>query len=189
MDFGPEEHQLYDDARRLWRDYHKADSAIDLLKKAVAQNEKYTDAWKLLGYIYTFKRDEKAAVECWRKCCEIDPNDWEATRHYLLGVSEEDDIDELIDYWKNLAPKAKPYAKRYHIIGSIFKQLHRYNEALQAYCQAIKLENERKNTLKQIFYVLKKQGKTGLAAKFNKYAENPEGKAKEIINEISNLVD
>lgn len=188
MDINPIEIKLYKDARRQWKEFHNAESAIQLLKKAVERNDQYADAWKLMGYIYTFQRNDADALKCWRNVCEIDPDDWEATRHYLLGISDEEDLDELRYYLKNLAPKAKPLARRYHIIGSVFKQLHCYDEALEAYCMSIEIENERKNTLNQIANVLKKTRKPELAAKFAEWAKNPRGKADLILSEVEKIV-
>ena len=130
--------KLYDDAREQAQT-NNIPAEIEVLKKAVDLDPKFTRAWLWLGEIYKYAQQPDLAIQSYRKAIEIDPKvpvSYKALGS-TLGMLKRN--DEAIAAWQDLIKVAPDKPDGYANLGFLLLGLQRYREAVTPLESAVKL--------------------------------------------------
>lgn len=116
------------------------DSAQRLLKQSLTVAPKHSEAWRLLGVSFAFKRDLQEALKALDKAIKVEPNNW-------LAYSNQGNIlkdlgrhkEALRSYDRALAIQPS-YAEAHNNKGNLFQEINQIELALECYDRAIALQ-------------------------------------------------
>lgn len=129
----------YNDGLRFYyaNDYQKT---IESLKKAIALNPNYTDAYYLLGLAYGAIGDNDSKIEAFQAIISINPKHTEAYQALGLAYGEKGDYLKAIEYFNELIRIKPDYVEAYHGLGYAYTSLGDFDNAIKYYKEAIRLK-------------------------------------------------
>ena len=115
------------------------ESAEQLLKQSLIMTPKNSEALRLLGVTYAFKKNSQDALIALGKSIKIDPNNWLA--HSNLGniLKDLNKFPEALKSYDRAIALQPSYAEVHNNKGNLFQKLNRYEEAIKSYEYAISL--------------------------------------------------
>lgn len=116
------------------------DSAEKLLKKSLMMAPKNSEALRLLGVTYAFKKDFHEALKMLDKAIKVDPNNWLAHSNRGNVLKELNQFDAALKSYDKTIALQPNYAEAYNNKGNLYQDLNRYEEAVKNYDQAIALQ-------------------------------------------------
>jgi len=112
-------------------------ASIELLEELLDYCSDATEVYSLLGVEYLLIDDYESANECYKKCVEIDPQDYTALYNVVFCYDFMDQQDEAVNYLLDFIEK-EPYSEiAWHQLGNIYKDLNKDDKALEAYEYAL----------------------------------------------------
>jgi predicted O-linked N-acetylglucosamine transferase (SPINDLY family) len=116
------------------------DSAERLLKQSLAVTPKNSEALRLLGVTFAFKKDLHEALKALDKAIKVDPNNWLAHSNRGNVLKDLNQFDAALkSYDKSIALQPN-YAEVHNNKGNLYQDLKRYEEAVKSYDMAIALQ-------------------------------------------------
>lgn len=135
-------------------DEKKYASALQHLERVAAQKHNFADVFNMLGLIYYDNGRREEAVGLFKKALEINPGYTEASLNLAVIYNETGNFDKARDVYATAKETRKdaysyldPYVKgklanMHAELGSIYKDLGLYREAVQEYKKALMLRPE-----------------------------------------------
>jgi tetratricopeptide (TPR) repeat protein len=114
--------------------------AVDDLKKAVDQNQKYYEAYLELGDLYSVKKD-KMAADYFKNALSVRPNDKIA--RYMLGMyyQETGNYDPAIQAYQALMKTDSAYRNAPYNIGYIYLVNYKdFGKAVEYFSKALRID-------------------------------------------------
>lgn len=111
-----------------------------LLKQSLAMAPKNSEAFRLLGVTYAFKKDLQEALIALDRAIKIDPNNWLAHSNRGNVLKELNQFDAALKSYEKTIALQPHYAEAYNNIGNLLQDLNRHQEALEYYQRAIALQ-------------------------------------------------
>lgn len=116
------------------------DSAEKLLKQALTVAPKNSEALRLLGITFAFKKDLQEALKALDKAIKVDPSNWLAHSNRGNVLKDLRQFDASLKSYERTIALQPNYAEAYNNRGNLYQDLKRYEEAVRSYEQAITLQ-------------------------------------------------
>ena len=114
--------------------------ASNNLKKAMALDNNNSDAYIVLSYLLTMKRDHEKAIAAAKQAITLNPS--AADGYFGLGIAFyfSSKPKEALDYLKKATRlNPMPPSDYYLILGHCYRSLERFTEALEVYKKAVEI--------------------------------------------------
>ncbi len=133
--------ELYDAAKAAFQ-RGSFDTAIELLKKVVADDPKHKSAWMDLGRAYMVLRQSDKAVEAFKKQAELNPYDEYAFSSIGWAYTADRKYDQAAEAFQK-AIEINPLSLYAHAaLGSMYQESHAYDKAVPELEKAVSLKSD-----------------------------------------------
>ena len=116
------------------------DGAERLLKQSLTMAPKNSEALRLLGVTYAFKKDLQEALKALDKAIKVDSNNWLAHSNRGNVLKDLNQFDAALKSYDRTIALQPNYAEAYNNKGNLYQDLKRYEDAVKSYDQAIALQ-------------------------------------------------
>ena len=116
------------------------DGAERLLRQSLVMAPKNSEAYRLLGVTFAFKKDFQEALKALDKAIKIDPNHWLAHSNRGNVLRDLNQFNAALKSYEKTTALQPNYAEAYNNIGNLLQDLNRYQEAVDYYQRAIALQ-------------------------------------------------
>jgi len=131
--------ELYDAAKAAY-ERGNFQSAIDLLKKVVADDPKHKTGWMDLGRAYMVLRQTDSAIDAFKKQAELDPYDEFAYDSLGWAYTTQRKYDDAAAAF-NKAIEINPLSQYAHgALGGMYQESHQYDKAVSELEKAVSLK-------------------------------------------------
>lgn len=132
---------LYDAAKSAY-ERGNYQTAIDLLKKVVAEDPKHKTAWMDIGRAYMVLRQSDNAIDAFKKQTDIDPYDELAYDSLGVAYTTERKYDDAATAY-NKAIEINPLSQYAHAaLGGMYQESHQYEKAVPELEKAVSLKQD-----------------------------------------------
>ena len=111
-----------------------------LLKQSLTIAPRNSEALRLLGVTYAFKKDLQEALKALDKAIKVDSNNWLAHSNRGNVLKDLNQFDAALKSYDRTIALQPNYAEAYNNKGNLYQQLSKYEEAVRSYEQAIALQ-------------------------------------------------
>lgn len=111
-----------------------------LLRQSLVALPKNSEALRLLGVTFAFKKDFQEALKSLDKALKIDPNNWLAHSNRGNVLKELNQFNAALKSYEKTIALQPSYAEAYNNIGNLLQDLNRHQEAIDYYRRAIELQ-------------------------------------------------
>lgn len=117
------------------------DSAEKLLKQSLKVAPKNSEALRLLGVTFAFKKDLQQALKMLDKAIKVDPNNWLAHSNRGNVLKDLNKFDAALKSYDRTIALQPNYAEVYNNKGNLYQDLKQYEAAVKSYDKAIALQS------------------------------------------------
>ena len=155
---------------------------LHVIERDVVKHPGSPKAWFRLGRITVRGKERDRARQCFERAIELD-RDYAAAycglgEYYLrpswcgLGKTDDDDLEKAVELFQHSVQLYSDYADGYAGLGDAYEGLSKYNDAVDAYEQATRLDPERERWLLRLGELRVKLGRLDEAlVAFDRVAE------------------
>lgn len=111
-----------------------------LLKQSLAIAPKNSEALRLLGVTYAFKKDLHEALKVLDKAIKVDSNNWLAYSNRGNVLKDLNQFEAALRSFDRAIAIQPNYAEAYNNKGNLYQNLKKYEEAIKSYDQAISIQ-------------------------------------------------
>ena len=115
-------------------------SAERLLRQSLVMAPKNSEAFRLLGVTFAFKKDFQEALKALDKAIKLDPNHWLAHSNRGNVLKDLNQFNAALKSYEKTIALQPNYAEAYNNIGNLLQDLNRHQEAVDYYQRAIALQ-------------------------------------------------
>ena len=115
-------------------------AAERLLRQSLVMAPKNSEAYRLLGVTFAFKKDLQEALKSLDKSINIDPNHWLAHSNRGNVLKDLNQFEAALKSYDKTIALQPNYAEVYNNKGNLYQDLKRYEEAVKSYEHAIALQ-------------------------------------------------
>jgi protein O-GlcNAc transferase len=116
------------------------DGAERLLRQSLVMAPKNSEALRLLGVTFAFKKDLQEALKTLDRAIKVDPNNWLAHSNRGNVLKDLNQFDAALKSYEKTIALQPNYAEAHNNKGNLFQELKRYQDAVNSYDQAITLQ-------------------------------------------------
>ena len=116
------------------------DGAEKLLKQSLTLAPQNSEALRLLGVTFAFKKDLQQALKELDKALKVDPNNWLAHSNRGNVLKDLNKFDAALKSYDRTIALQPNYAEAYNNKGNLYQVLKQYEEAVKSYDKAIALQ-------------------------------------------------
>jgi TPR repeat/Glycosyltransferase family 9 (heptosyltransferase)/Tetratricopeptide repeat len=118
----------------------QVDAALELIRRAIAINADYAEAWGNLGNVLTVRGEVDEAIAAYRRAIELNSDLAEAHSNLGNALRESGRVDEAVAACRRAIAISPGFAKAWGNLGNGLKEQGKFDEAMEAYRRAIALD-------------------------------------------------
>ena len=107
---------------------------------AIQKDEKYADAYKFLGTVYSYEGDYDRAIKYLSKAVELDSEYWEAEYNLSIAYLKKGNGDKTIEVARSLMRKYPANPRGYDMCGCGYELKGMYEMAINYIEKAIQID-------------------------------------------------
>lgn len=115
-------------------------SAERLLKQSLVVAPKNSEALRLLGVVYAFKKDLPEALRALDRSIKADQNNWLAHSNRGNVLRDLNQFEAALKSYDRAIALQPNYAEAYNNKGNLYQDLRRYEDAIKSYERAIAID-------------------------------------------------
>ena len=151
-------HTIFGDLAAICGMQGRTQEMIPLLKKAIAVNPSYAEAYNNLGIALKKQGNLQAAVDAYRQALAVNPSYAEAYFNLGIALNEQGDLQAAIDAYRQALAIKPNYPQAYNNLGLALKDQGNLQAAIDAYRQALAINPNHAEAYNNLGIALKKQG-------------------------------
>ena len=136
----------------------KTQEMIPWLRKAIAVNPNYAEAYSNLGIALTSQGDLQAAIDSFRQALAIKPHYPEAYFNLGIALKEQGNLQAAIDCYRQALAINPNYPQAYNNLGIYLKEQGDLQAAIDAFHQALAIKPHYPEAYFNLGIALKEQG-------------------------------
>ena len=115
-------------------------AAERLLRQSLVMVPKNSEALRLLGITFAFKKDLQEALKVLDRAIKVDPNNWLAHSNRGNVLKDLNQFEAALKSYDKTIALQPNYAEAHNNKGNLFQDLKRYQDAVNSYDHAIALQ-------------------------------------------------